>query len=658
MTATDVRNTSGAHDAIAPLRVLLFDPSTEDAQRSLRELYSAGFVVEPTVVSTREEFVEALASGDFALVLSGDHVQDWDGMRALEEVRRTGKDIPVVLVTGVLSEEAALECVKRGVSEYVLKSRLAQLPTAIRHVLEEKRRRASTTETSPDECETASGHHQLIENSVYGIFRVTLDGAFLYANPVLLQILACPSLEILKSINLGGDVFRFPEHCAKLLAACRRNGMVHSVETEWRRRDGGFVAVKLHLRYLLAKSGSTDELEGVVEDVTELRALEHQLRQAQKFETIGELAWGVAHDFNNVIGAILGWAELGFEESQAYPQIADRFARIRTQADRAATLTRELLAIGRRQTLQPKSVDLNAVIRNLIIFLDKVIGSDIEIQVITHDLKPVHADPSQIEHVFINICLNARDAMPQGGRLIVESEMVDLDESYCRLHHDLVPGTYAVVSITDSGAGMAPEVRDRIFEPFFTTKERGKGTGMGLATAYGIVKQHNGFIHVYSEPGQGSLFRVHLPAFQENVDLCANQSAELARTIRPEGVETLLLAEDHDSIREMVRQSLVGLGYRVLSAANGEEALQLCDQQAPALAILDLIMPHMGGVATATRLRERFPDLPVVFTSGYSENKDFEASKLRNSFYLQKPYSPTALGRAVRKILDPSSHEE
>jgi two-component system, cell cycle sensor histidine kinase and response regulator CckA len=413
------------------------------------------------------------------------------------------------------------------------------------------------------------------------------------------------------------------------------------------------VAVRLNLRYLSVPD-SADQMEGIVEDVTELRSLEHQLLQAQKFETIGQLAGGVAHDFNNVVGAILGWAELGYEESLAFPRIAEHFTRIREQADRAASLTRELLAFARCQELQPRPVDLNTIIHSLITFLDKVIGRDIEMKVVPGELQPVQADPVQIEQVLMNLCLNARDAMPEGGRLAIETEMQHIDETFCRFYSGATPGWYAVLSVSDTGIGMTQEIRERIFEPFFTTKERGTGSGIGLATAYGIVKQHGGFIHVYSEPWQGSLFRVYLPSLQgTSVETKRMpQAAEFSRSTNMDGTETILLAEDHDSVREMARQWLVNLGYKVLSAANGEEAARLCEQEVPELAILDVVMPRMGGTATATLLRSHFPSLPVLFTSGYSESTGAAVSQLANSYYLQKPYSPTSLGRVLRKILD------
>jgi len=493
-------------------------------------------------------------------------------------------------------------------------------------------------------------NHDLVEHAVYGIFRCNAEGEFLDANPALLRILGCDSKEKLASLNLSRDIFRFPEQYAQMAAACRELGQVHGVEAEWRRRDGGLVAVRLHLRRLDA-ANKEYAMEVIAEDVTELRAMERQLRQAQKFEAIGQLAGGIAHDFNNVVGAILGWAELGYEQSRAHPQLAERFSRIREQADRAAALTRELLAFARRQVLQPRAVDLNAVVSGLISFLDKVISRDIEIKVITAPLDPVKADPTQIEQMLMNLCLNARDAMPDGGRLLLETEMVEFDDSYCRFYPQATPGRYAVLSVSDTGMGMDTETRERIFEPFFTTKERGKGTGMGLATAYGIVKQHGGLIHVYSEPEQGSLFRVYLPAVSEEMVQGASSPAPARSMADLHGTETILLAEDHEAIREMSRQTLAGLGYRVLAAADGEEALRLCENETPALAILDVVMPRLGGPAAATKLATLFPSLPVLFTSGYSQESK-GISEGADSRYLQKPYSPSTLGRTVREILD------
>lgn len=578
---------------------------------------------------------------------------NWNGIEALHFLRETGKDIPFLLLAGSLGEEAAEEFTRHGLNDFVWKDRLTQLPVALKRALEEKQLRDANARAQAALSESEARNRELVENSSYGIFRISLAGAFLAANASLLELLACKNIAELKMLNLSTDVFRFPAQFAQLLVTCRQIGFVHSAETELRRKDGGLIAVRLHLRYL-SLPGPADELEGIIEDVTELRALEHQLAQAQKFETIGQLAGGIAHDFNNVIGAILGWAELGYEQSGSYPAIAERFARIREQADRAAALTRELLAFARHQALQPRAVNLNGVTRGLTNLLDKVIDKSIEIKVLPGCIPPVKADPSQIEQVVMNLCLNARDAMPEGGRLVIETELVQLDESYRRFYPYVLPGCYVVLSVSDTGVGMDEETRERIFEPFFTTKERGKGIGIGLATVYGIVKQHGGFIHVYSEAGHGSLFRVYLPAMENAVSEGTSGVNGIAAAVSLRGTETILLAEDHDSIREMARQSLVNFGYHVLAATDGEQAVRLCAGEKPSLAILDVVMPHLGGPATAAQLLARFPGLPILYTSGYSESSRLGVPVNADSRFLQKPYSPTALGRAIREILGSS----
>ncbi|HYK38966.1 MAG TPA: ATP-binding protein, partial [Candidatus Eremiobacteraceae bacterium] len=496
-------------------------------------------------------------------------------------------------------------------------------------------------------------NRDLVEHSSSGICRVSFEGVFLDSNPSLLRILGCESFAQLNRLNLFRDVFRFPEQQAKLFQTCAQVGQVRGAEAEWRRVDGGFVSMRLQLR-LLKRRDAKQGFEMIGEDITELRAMERQLLQAKKFEAIGQLAGGIAHDFNNVVGAILGWAEIGYDQTCGTPEIADRFARIREQGERAAALTRELLAFSRRQVLQPRLMDLNAVANGLVTFLDRVIGKHIELKIQTVPLDPIKADPTQIEQVIMNLCLNARDAMPSGGRLVIETEMVELDDTYCRFYPHVLAGRYAVLSVSDTGMGMDAETKDRIFEPFFTTKEPGKGTGMGLASVYGIVKQHGGFAHVYSEVGQGTLFRVYLPSATSGEVPAAHTAAPLANGQQVRGTELILIAEDHESIREMARHTLLNLGYRVLSAADGEEALRLAERERPAVAVLDVVMPKMGGQAALGRLLERFPGLPAIFTSGYSHDATGLPASTPEMTYLQKPYSPTALGKLVRQVLDRS----
>ena len=646
-------------EATAPLRLLIVEHAPEDVATMVQQLRRAGMQFHHTVAVTKEKFLLALRGDSYTAVLTDYRLPGWSGLDVLHEVQKSGKDTPVLVVTGNLGEEAAVECMKQGFRDYILKDHITQLPFALRRALQEKALRAETergrvalaASDADARKQSEARNHDLVENSIYGISRATADGTFLDGNPALLSILGCSTAEELRSLNLVRDVFRFPEQFAQLMAECRERGQIRVAEVEWGRRDGGMVAVRLHLRRL-ALPDHEGSIEVIAEDVTELRAMERQLRQAQKFEAIGQLAGGIAHDFNNVVGAILGWAELGFEQNRATPQISERFARIREQAERAAALTRELLAFARRQVLQPRPVDLNAVTSGLISFLDKVIGKDIELKVITAPVDLIKGDPTQLEQVLMNLCLNARDAMPRGGRLLIETEMAELDDSYCRFYPGVTAGRYAVLSVSDTGIGMDSETRERIFEPFFTTKEREKGTGMGLATTYGIIKQHGGLIHVYSEPGQGSLFRVYLPAFEGAVQQGTSAKAPAPSVGDVRGTETVLIAEDHESIREMARQTLLNLGYRVLSACDGLEALRLCEQETPSLAILDVIMPKLGGPAVAEKLSGLFDGIPILFTSGYSQDSENVGPAVADARYLQKPYSPMILGRIVREMLD------
>jgi len=445
-----------------PLKALIVEDSIDDLHLLLGELARAGFLVEHILAENAEQFRAALLQGDFDAVLSDYNLPGWSGLDALRQLRDTGRDIPFLLVTGTLGEEAAVDCIKQGVTDYVLKEHLARLPGALTRALTETALRGENAKAQQALRLSEARNRDLVENSVYGIFRVAGDGSFLDANPALLRIIGCNGSDELDRLNLARDIFRFPEQHAALMASCRKDGQVHGVDAEWRRCDGGFVSVRLHLRQLSLPEHPC-AVEVFAEDVTELRAMERQLRQAQKFEAIGQLAGGIAHDFNNVVGAILGWAELGAEQNRSNPQVADRFARIREQAERAAALTRELLTFGRRQISQPRAIDLNSVATGLVSFLDKVIPKNIEFKFMSAPLDPVKADPTQIEQVLMNLCLNARDAMPQGGRLVMETEMVELDEPYCRIYPSITPGRYVVLSVSDTGIGMDAETRERIF---------------------------------------------------------------------------------------------------------------------------------------------------------------------------------------------------
>ena len=384
----------------------------------------------------------------------------------------------------------------------------------------------------------------------------------------------------------------------------------------------------------------------------ERKRLELQVRQLQRFESIGLLAGGIAHDFNNVIAAILSWATLGYDELPPDNRFRERFKKIHDQAQRAAGLTRQLLAFARRQILQTRNIDLNGLVTETLNLLRKVIGAQIQVQILqAPNLGPVWADPSQAEQVLTNLCLNARDAMPQGGKLHIETKKVEIGEDRGSFPEFVRPGSYALLSVSDTGMGMDAQTMEHVFEPFYTTKELGQGTGLGLATVYGIVKQHNGYIFAESEVNHGTTFRVYLPVGTGPVEVHKEIPAIEVRG----GTETVLMAEDHEGLREAVREILGALGYRVLFAANGKEALRLFlqHQESIDLLLLDVVMPLMSGPDALAQMRAIRPEIPVIFTTGYSSESALLESMVKDSVViLQKPYAPNLLGRKIRDVLD------
>ncbi len=389
---------------------------------------------------------------------------------------------------------------------------------------------------------------------------------------------------------------------------------------------------------------------GVTGDITETRRLQEQFHQSQKVQAIGQLTGGVAHDFNNILTAIIGYTDLALGATGGDP--LSHVAEIRKAALRAAALTRQLLAFSRRQVLQPRILNLENVIRDMDQMLRRLLGENIDYLTVIHSpLGNVRVDPSQIEQVLLNLVVNARDAMA-GGKLTIEISNVTLDETYASLRADVSPGEYVMLAITDTGTGMPPEVQSRLFEPFFTTKEIGKGTGLGLATSHGIVKQSGGHIAVYTELGIGTTFRVYLPRVDESVDPI--RRSEEPATVHT-GDATILLVEDEPMLRELGLTVLRELGYQVMVAANGREALQMVASQPDVvidLLLTDVVMPEMGGMELVEKLRPISPKTRVIYCSGYTEDAIFHNGGLEEGVYfLQKPYTVATVAQKVHDVL-------
>jgi signal transduction histidine kinase len=403
----------------------------------------------------------------------------------------------------------------------------------------------------------------------------------------------------------------------------------------------------------LQMAGSAEKIVLVATDITERKRLEAQLLQAQKVESIGRLAGGVAHDFNNLLTSIVGFAELAKVGLPKDSRNVQNLSRVLESANRGATLTQQLLAFARKRIVKPEVLDLNQVIEGMVPMLKRLIGEDLEFAFIPGEkLDRIRIDPGSVEQVVMNLAVNARDAMPAGGTLTLETQNVLLDRAYASRHVDVTPGPYVMLSVTDTGSGMSKDVLTKIFEPFFTTKPVGKGTGLGLAMCHGIVTQAAGHISVTSEKGKGACFKVYLPRMK---DAPATAASKRPVAEPKGGLETILAVEDDDLIRDFLGQTLRGLGYKVHLAANGEEALRLCEELKEPIHLLltDVVMPKMSGRDLAAILQARQRNLKILFASGYTEDDTIRKGELNpNMDFIQKPYNSTSLAAQIRGILD------
>src|SRR5579863_3471457 len=459
----------------------------------------------------------------------------------------------------------------------------------------------------------------LVTNAPYGICRCDAAGVLLSANPALVSLLGYGSAAELVGRNLV-SLHADPQQWFTIADHFRAARQFHGLPSDWIRKNRSTVTVRLSGRTIRDEDNAVF-FELFAEDVTEHRALEQQFRQAQKMEAVGRLAGGIAHDFNNLLMVISGYAEFLLDRIGPDPTVRTPAQEIANAANRATALTRQLLAFSRKQMLAPKVLDLNAVVTENLKLLTRLIGEDIDLVMIPGtDLGAVRADPSQIEQVIMNLAVNARDAMPQGGKLTIETSNVSLDESYARLHAPAEPGEYVMLAISDTGMGMDSETQSHIFEPFFTTKGV-KGTGLGLSTVYGIVKQSGGYVWVYSESGRGTSFKVYLPRVTGSGEVMTVQPAIVALE-GARGRETVLLVEDEETVRELTRQYLLTQGYEVLEAAGPAAALKISSVHPGPIHLLltDVIMPGMNGPELALRIGSERSEVKILYMSGYTEN--------------------------------------
>ena len=510
-----------------PIKILIVEDNPNDAELLLRELRHAGFEPDWQRVETEPDFLAGIKERP-EIILSDFSMPRFSGLRAAELLRESGLNIPFILISGTVGEDVAVEAMKFGATDYLLKDRVARLGTAVQRAIKE------------------------------------------------------------------------------------------------------------------------------VEERVERKRLERQFIEAQKMEVIGQLAAGVAHDFNNILGVIIGYSDLAKTELDSNVPAQKYVEEIRQAAERAVGLTRQLLIFSRKQTVQPAVLNLNEVVKDMEKMLRRLVDDNIEMAILPgKQIGRIKADSGQIGQVLMNLVVNARDAMPGGGKLLIETHNATLDENYAHTRKDAAPGDYVMLAVSDTGVGMTDEVKSHLFEAFFTTKPIGKGTGLGLSTCQTIVKQCGGHISVYSEPGSGTTFKVYFPKVHQPPDAVAQpvQTGAL-----PRGTETVLLVEDEPSVRHLCRSVLEAQGYNVLHAINGHEGLQVAREHKGApirLVITDVVMPQMGGKMMAGWLKAIYPDIRVLLTSGYTDEVIAQQGVKEPSVaFLQKPYTPAALARKVRELLD------
>lgn len=493
----------------------------------------------------------------------------------------------------------------------------------------------------------------LFDTSPIAVNIIDLEGRVLRWNKAAEQIFGWTGSEVVGKFLptlLPDEKVDFLAKLGRIVSGLERS---NGEESRRLRQDGAVVIVNVWEDLLYDAGGGVRGIISLLADSSEKLRLEHQLRLAQRLEAVGQLAGGVAHDFNNLLTIISGYSDLALSQLNPKDSLRNNLEEILKAANRASSLTNQLLAFSRRQVLKPKVLDLNLIIADLERMMRRLIGENIDvITILKPDLGRVKADPGQIEQVIVNLAVNARDAMPEGGKLIIETSNAELDAGYASQHVGTKPGSYVVISVSDAGHGMDAETQAHIFEPFFTTREQGKGTGLGLATVYGIVKQSGGNIWVYSEPGHGTTFKIYLPLLRRRED----EAGPLPSPPAPgRGIETVLLVEDEERVRELVKEVLSKQGYTVLTAGNGEEGLAISQREPRRIDLLltDVVMPRMSGRELAENLARARPPLKVLYMSGYTDNAILQKGMLDPEMkFIQKPFTPEALARKVREVLD------
>ncbi|MBL6994533.1 response regulator [Desulfobacula sp.] len=644
------------------IRILYIDDYELDRElvKDALEKEHMGFKV--TEASNRQEFEALLKTSEFDAVLSDFNIAGFEGLQVLEAVRAHNPKIPVIIVTGTGSEEIAVKAMQQGASDYVIKrpKHILKLPQTILAAIEKKTLREQR-KLAKEMLQYSEKQYRSLFNSIRdAILVVDTNRQIIDCNPAFIDLFGYSKKKILGKQTI--IIYENKEEFRRMGSAIKDHmgdpGFLYPVR--YQKENGSVFLGETNVFYMRDDEDTIVGFIGLIRDITERKRVEKEheklqekLQQAQKMESVGRLAGGVAHDYNNALTTIMGYTELALMDADPKGPLHDDLNQILKAGRRATDITRQLLAFARKQTIAPVVLDLNETVESMLKMLRRLIGEDIDLVWMPgKDLGNVKMDPSQIDQILANLCVNARDAIEGVGKITIEMKKIFFDEDYCADHTGFIPGEFVLLAVSDNGCGMDKEILNNIFEPFFTTKPVDKGTGLGLSTVFGIVKQNNGFINVYSEPGKGTSIKIYLPQHEdETVEILKENTAKI-----PQGQgETILMVEDDLSILKLAEKMLKGLNYTVLIAGTPKGGIRLAKDHTGEIHLLvtDVIMPEMNGLELSKQLKLLYPDLKCIFMSGYTANAIAHHGVLDEGVhFVQKPFAKKDLASIVRKVLE------
>lgn len=633
------------------IKILYVDDYELDRElvKDVLEKEHGGFTV--FEASKRSEFEHLLKTDNFAAILSDFNIAGFEGLQVLDAVRAHNPRIPVIIVTGTGSEEIAVRALKLGASDYVIKrpQHIRRLPQTIVAAIEKKALRDRREKAEAALKESEERYRNFLANMLVGVYQVSLDGKFIFANQKMVEMFGFSSFEELKSQGNIARLYVLPQERAQAVDTIMRNGYIID-EREFKRKGGQRIWVRINVRKTTDKAGRVI-LEGLMEDITQIREMEARLKRAQRLEAIGTLAGGIAHDFNNILASIIGFTELSLEDVQKGSDMEDNLGEIYTAGKRAKELVKQILVFARQSEEQLMPVRIDFIIKEVLKFIRPSIPATISIRQHIESDSIIMGNPTQIHQVLMNLCTNAAKAMEdEGGILNVGLRDVAMNGDSKSNKAGLIPGEYIELEVSDTGVGIPSDQIDYIFEPYFTTKALGEGTGMGLAVVQGIVAGHNGKIMVESTAGKGSVFTIYFPVTQKQETIKPAERESL-----PTGTERILFIDDEEALAKLGQLILEQLGYTVITSTSSKAALEMFRQEPYGfdLVISDMTMPNMTGDKLALALMAIRPDIPVILCTGYSKKiSDASVAKIGIKALVYKPVVKADLANTVRKVLD------